>query len=843
MKCLQRLLLLVFLMLIVECTGILAGTYAAYPPSTDPMRVKQSYLDQIHVDAAWAAAGGSKTSIIVAVVDTGVDLTHPDLVGNLIGGTNLLVTGAKPLDDNGHGTNVAGIIAASSNNDKGIAGIAPNVKIMPIKALESDGTGGEAKLGQGIRYAVDHGAKIVVLSLGLNKYSNELAAIVQNAEDHGVLLIAAAGNEGTSVKYPAAYPTVLAVGGVTADKHADYRSNFGPELDLVAPWDVFTTKLGGGYEYKDGTSMSAPQVAGVAALLLSKYPHMTPVEIRDQLLQTAEDLESPGWDATTGYGFLRADLALTWPFNPDRFEPNNSKDRASKIPIQSLMSSSLSSAQDQDWFVMDIPYDGSIHVTVRSGDGSAISLRTESELSGSAATYTVGTAAPAVIQVKKGRLNLQLQTADRKRSVGMSYSLRTDFHIYRDQFEDNDKQYKAFVLPARTQTIKGTFHQKDDQDWFMLPLEFSGKLRIKCSVDTARIDPIILFQKKGEKSVTIDQAGDGATEITSEIELLPGEYYIRINNVKDYAEAITGEYTLSIEYTPKLIDPNEPNDKPYQATFVGMFSDYIGLFNKNEDKDWYQFRLDNESLAQLNFTNIPADRTVDVTLYDSNLKEKSFYKNGPGSTSLFIEQKLTAGTYTIKVQADQWFMNQMYHLQVGVYSLNSGYIDISGHWAADAIANLTHKQLVFGYGNYRFAPDRFITRADAATLLVRAFELTKQRELSYTDFDSNHWAYTYIAKAEQGGLVEGYPDRTFKPDQILTRMELTNMLAKSMNMAGKIRGNSPFPDVHDDYWGVGIVKQMWADGWINGYPDGFFRPEQKATRAEFIALLEKVLNR
>jgi hypothetical protein len=842
MKRLHQLILLICIMLAVEGAGITVQVQAAFSLSTDPMRVKQSYLDRIHIDAAWAAAGVNPSSVIVAVVDTGVDLTHPDLAGKLTDGINLVNPGSKPLDDNGHGTNVAGIIAASLNNDKGIAGIAPNAKIMPIKALESDGTGGESKLGQGVRYAVDHGAQIVVLSLGLNKSSNELSATVQYAEDHNVLLVAASGNEGTSIKYPAAYPTVLAVGGVNADKHADYRSNFGPELDLVAPWDVFTTKLGGGYEYKDGTSMSAPQVAGVAALLLGKYPQMTPSQVREQLLQSAEDLETPGWDATTGYGLLRADLALTKPFNVDRFEPNNSKDQASPIPVQAVINSSLSTAQDQDWFVMDSPYDGTVNVTVRSADGTVILLRVESALTGSGVTYTVG-AAPTNIQVKKGRTYLQLQTADRKRLTALSYSLQTEFQIYRDLFENNDKQYQAFALPARTQTIRGTFHQKGDQDWFMLPLTNSGTLRIRCSVDTGRIDPVILFQKKGEKSMTIDEAGDGAAEITSEMEVLPGDYYIRISNIKDYTEAITGEYTLSIEYTPKLLDPNEPNDKPYQATFAGLFSDYQGLFHTNQDEDWFEIRLSKEGLAQLNFTDIPVNRTLYGTLFDSSLNEKFSFQNGTGNSSLLVEQKLPAGTYYIKLRASEWFLDQMYHFQAGVYLLNSGYIDISGHWAADPISNLTRKELITGYGNYRFAPDRPITRAEAAAMLVKAFQLTKQRDIQYTDLNPDHWAYSYIAKAEQAGLVEGYPDQTFQPDRTLTRMEMTYMLAKRLNMAGKRRGNSPFTDVSNEYWGVGILKQMWADGWISGYPDATYRPEEQATRAEFAMLLDRVLNR
>jgi hypothetical protein len=829
-------------MLTVEAAGIKVQVQAALSLSTDPMRIKQSYLDRIHIDAAWAAAGQNLSSVIVAVVDTGVDLTHPDLEGKLVDGINLVNAGAKPLDDNGHGTNVAGIIAALINNDKGIAGIAPNAKIMPIKALESDGTGGESKLGQGVRYAVDHGANIVVLSLGLNKSSNELSATIQYAEDHNVLLIAASGNEGTSIKYPAAYPTVLAVGGVNADKHADYRSNFGPELALVAPWDVFTTKLGGGYEYKDGTSMSAPQAAGVAALLLGKYPQMTPLQVREQLMQSAEDLETPGWDATTGYGMLRADLALTKPFNTDRFEPNNSKAQASPIPVQAVINSSLSSAQDQDWFVLDSPYDGAVNVTVRSEDGTVIMLRVESAFTGNGVTYAAAEA-PTSIQVKKGRTYLQLQTADRKRLTALSYSLRTEFQIYRDQFEINDKQYQAFVLPVKTQTIRGTFHQKGDQDWFMLPIASSGTLRIRCSVDTGRIDPVILFQKKGEKSITIDHAGDGATEVTPEMEVLPGDYYIRISNAKDYTEAITGEYTLSIEYTPKLLDPNEPNDKPYQATFAGLFTDYQGLFHSNQDEDWFELRLSTEGLAQLNITHIPDNRTIYGTLYDSSLIEKSSFQNGTGNSSIIIEQKLPAGTYYIKLRASESFMDQMYYFRAGVYLLNNGYIDITGHWASDSISDLTRKELIGGYGNYRFAPDRPITRAEAAAMLVNAFQLTKQRDIRYTDLDLDHWAYSYIAKAEQAGLLEGYPDQSFQPDRFLTRMEMVHILAKRLNIAGKRRGNSPFTDVSNEYWGVGILKQMWADGWISGYPDVTFRPDEQATRAEFALLLDKVLNR
>lgn len=816
---------------------------AAYPPSKDPMRVKQTYLDQIQMNAAWAAAPAADSTIVVAVVDTGIDLTHPDLVNKLVKGTNLIQPGTEPMDDNGHGTNVAGIIAASVNNDKGIAGIAPNARIMPIKALEADGTGGEAKLSEGIRYAVDHGAKIVVLSLGLNKYSDSLSESVQYAEDHQVLLVAAVGNEGTSVKYPAAYPTVLAVGGSTVDKHADFRSNYGPELDLVAPWEVFTTALGGGYEYMDGSSMSAPQVAATAALACGKYPGMTAWQIRSLILQTAEDLDAPGWDETTGYGLLRADLALSRPYLEDPFEPNNSREQAKTLPVDALVHAQFSAAQDREWFALENPYDGIVDLEIRSADGSEITVRTGGEANGTGELYSTSGSNPISLQVKKGKTYIMLQTADRLRKTPLSYSLQTVFHIYRDPFEDNDKQYMAFVLPERSQTIRGTLHQEEDQDWFLLSLQHSGMLRLKSSVDTARIDPVVLFQKKGQKAIIIDQSGDGGTEVSSLMDVLPGEYYIRISNVKEYSEPIMGEYSLSIDFTPKLLDPNEPNDKSYQAAFASMSSSYEGVFNTSGDVDWFEFRLNEESVAQFSFTDIPDNRTLSIHIYNSSMNEKAFYTNDSGQNALYAEQSLPAGTYFIKLQSDQAFVNQFYHLQVESAPLISGYIDINGHWAAGSITELTGKEILTGYGNYRFAPDRLITRAEAAAALVRAFNLTKQKQLSYSDVGTNHWFYSYIAKAEQNGLVEGYPNNTFAPNRALTRMEMTNMLARSMKMAGKFRGNSPFKDVSEDYWGVGILKQMWADGWVSGYPDETFKPDQQATRAEFVTLLAKVLNR
>lgn len=821
---------------VLACSGT---TYAAQVD--DPFYVRQTYLQQIGMNQAWEAAKGN-SGLTIAIVDTGVDLEHPDLKPNLVPGINLINPKEPPMDDNGHGTNVAGIIAAVGNNDRGIAGMLWNARIMPIKALEADGSGGETKLGEGIRYAVDHGAKIVVLSLGLNKYSAYMSDIVRYAEERNVLLVAATGNEGNRVKYPAAYPTVLAVGGVSPNGEVDRKSNTGPEVDVVAPWDVFTTGLGGTYEPKDGTSMAAPQVAAAAALVWSQHPEMKPYQIRQWIRQTAQDLGPKGWDPAAGYGLLRVDRLLTEPYRSDMYEPNDRKDQAAALSISKKVSASFTSGTDSDWFYIEAPYDGTVNLTFDMDSRYGVSVQ-HTDVNGVLASKSVRGGQTVSFPVSKGRGFYRLQLSDRNLTEEIPYQLTTSFDIYRDPYEDNDLQYKAYVLPSRSLTIKGTLHQNEDVDWFEFPVPHSGSLRIQLSTDTARMDPVLLVQKQGEKSITIDKADDGGTEVYYLPEVFPGSYYIRISNVKEYVNPVVGEYTLSIEYDAKLNDPNEPNNRSYQATTVSLETPYTGLLDKPDDIDWFQFRIAEESLVQIRLSDIPASVTIYMELYDGSMKMMAGSMNNASTSIQELSGRFVPGSYYLKLKSNKTFTNQMYQLQVNAKPLTGGYVDIRGHWAQNAITGLTAKQVVDGYGDYTFQPNRAITRAEVTAVLARAFQLAREGTSVFSDLPATHWAYSYIAKAYEAGMIDGYPDRTFAPDQPVTRMEMTAMLARSMNMIGKFRGLSPFVDVDERYWGNGILKQMKAEGLISGYADGTFRPDQQATRAEFIQLLYDVLNR
>jgi len=283
-------------------------------------------MPHIGLETAWDTTTGS-SSITIAVVDTGVDSTHPDLSGKVVAGYDFINDDSDPSDDEGHGTHVAGIAAAATNNNDGVAGVAWGSMIMPIKALGSDGLGSYIQIASGIRWAADNGADIINLSLGGESPSFILEDAVNYAHSAGCLLVAAAGNESGPVVYPAAYDDyVMAVGAVGhEDEHASY-SNTGPSLDVAAPggnptdssdsdpnhWIASTYWQGSGYSYAMvvGTSQACPHVAGLAALVWSVNTALTNDDVQSIIETTAVDLGSAGWDETFGWGRIDAAAAV-----------------------------------------------------------------------------------------------------------------------------------------------------------------------------------------------------------------------------------------------------------------------------------------------------------------------------------------------------------------------------------------------------------------------------------------------------------------------------------------------------------------------------------------------------
>lgn len=283
-------------------------------------------LPKIELTTAWDVTRGN-SDVVVAVIDTGIDLQHPDLncatstgQSKLVSGWNFVDNSNNPDDNNGHGSHVAGIIAACTDNAAGVAGVAPDIRLLPLKALNDSGNGAYADVADAIIYAANNGAKIVNLSLGGASSSSTLAAAVQYAYSRGVLVVAASGNAGQpTIYYPAAYTQAVAVGSTTPSDTRSYFSNYGDGLDVVAPGSNIistvpvppgTSYQDYGYAYKSGTSMASPHVAGLAALIWSVAPDLTHDEVRAAILSTTDDLGSQGFDPDYGYGRINALKAL-----------------------------------------------------------------------------------------------------------------------------------------------------------------------------------------------------------------------------------------------------------------------------------------------------------------------------------------------------------------------------------------------------------------------------------------------------------------------------------------------------------------------------------------------------
>lgn len=254
----------------------------------DPSFSSQWGPSKVQAPAAWDVTKGS-SSVMIAVVDTGVDLDHPDLASKV--NTSLdydfVNNDSTAQDDQGHGTHVAGIAAAATNNSTGIAGMCPDCTILPVKVLNSAGSGSYSAIASGIRYAADNGAQVINLSLGGTAGNSTLSSAVTYADGKGSLVVAAAGNNGSSTKfYPAAYTAVVAVAATDSNDLRASFSNFGSYVDVAAPGvSIYATYWNNTYASLNGTSMAAPHVSGLAGLLFSQG--RTKADVRTRLTGTA----------------------------------------------------------------------------------------------------------------------------------------------------------------------------------------------------------------------------------------------------------------------------------------------------------------------------------------------------------------------------------------------------------------------------------------------------------------------------------------------------------------------------------------------------------------------------
>ncbi len=344
-------------------------------PNDQFYRSEQGYLSTIRMPQAWdlSKSAGAQT---VAVLDTGVDAGHPELAGRVLSGYNAYTKNASTNDDHYHGTMVSGIIAASTNDSRGIAGVAWNARILPVKVLRANGSGSDSAIVDGINWAASHGARVINMSLGGPSYNPVMHNAIKAAVAKGIVVVVSSGNEySNEPHYPGSLPEVISVGATDSNGVLVTFSSWGDNVDLAAPgWNIMsayprrlTEPKYLPYASASGTSFSAPIVAGVAAMLRNKYPSWSPAQIEAQLKNTARDAGPRGRDPFYGAGVLDAANALGatwapefWAAGPDG---NDVPARATAMAHASI-AGAIGTEGEEDWYSAESPAARKVVITL-----------------------------------------------------------------------------------------------------------------------------------------------------------------------------------------------------------------------------------------------------------------------------------------------------------------------------------------------------------------------------------------------------------------------------------------------------------------------------------------------
>ncbi|AZU64006.1 S8 family serine peptidase [Neobacillus mesonae] len=479
----------------------------------EPKFQKQWYLNKIQAPKAWDKTKGS-SAITVAVIDDGVQQNHPELKGKMVKPYNA-VTGGTQYTPQLHATHVAGIIAASFNKI-GIAGIAPNVKIMPINVFSGEQATSDS-LVRAIIYAADHNADIINMSLGSPRYSYPIEIAVNYAKSKGVLLIAAAGNDGSFLpEYPASYDNVLSVSATAQDDQIAYFSNRGNYIDLAAPGvNIYSSISGSSYAYANGTSMAAPVVSGVAALVRSRNSFLSPGQVASILKKSTVDLGTKGWDYLYGYGRIDANKAVS----------NTS------LPISSITVPKIYTMKgtNKAGISFSTSGKGKISLTIKSASGTTLrTVAANKDTSGSKFTLYWDGKTSSKKAVSSGTYKVEVKMTNGRATVYKSTTIKVVNNI------------KAAILVSGTYTFSP---------------KVSGKITI----------PYELTQKAKVTAIVKDKSGKTVNTILNKKALSAGKKSIVWNGKNSKGQLVkNGSYNLVLSLidsknkagTPKKVQIN-----------------------------------------------------------------------------------------------------------------------------------------------------------------------------------------------------------------------------------------------------------------------------------------------
>jgi subtilisin family serine protease len=629
-------------------------------------------INSINATKAWKITKGSP-KIVLAIVDSGVDVTHPEFKDRIVKGYNSENPLYSPRDDMGHGTHVAGIAAAAANNNMGIVGVAPNIKIMPVKVINNYGWGNDFNIAEGIKWAADHGANIINLSLGSYWYSQILDDAVQYAHKKGAVIVTAAGNDyGEVYNYPAALSNVLTVTASNKKNELAKFSSYSDTTDVSAPGEeiyssFWNAKKGSTYAYQSGTSMASPHVAGLAALILSVNPKLKPLEVHQIIETSTKDLGERGWDKKFGYGLIDVEKAVAKAKSFSSVKDGNDKlEEAIQAQSGIEIVGELNTAIDEDWFTISLENKGALDIkgVVTKIQDLVIDIYNEQKTKVATINYgSKGVSEKSTLyNLEPGKYYLKVTEASNHWSnddYKLMINTIAEDKILVDKNEPNDDEENAkeIMLTSDLQgEIKGVFDKAKDKDLYKIKLKKGQKVKFKLtavegidSLIKARISVPPLEESMGKEMYyggyeegynmyfNSNPAGQGEEGIINA--MADGEVLIDLSDIKE--NATNEEYTLSFEkFTPNYAaDTFEPNNTPDLATTLELGKKLEGAnFGQSADSkpdrygrgdmDWYVLEVKDK--GQINVkVDIAEKMPVNIVVYDEEVLTKGENRTQP----------------------------------------------------------------------------------------------------------------------------------------------------------------------------------------------------------------------
>ncbi len=773
---------------------------------------------------------GQSNPIIVAVIDTGVKTDHPDLNLILSEGIDVADEDNVPTDYRSHGTHVTGIVGAKKE-DTGdhVVGFAPDVQILPIKVYENNGVVNTFYLEKGIRYAIDHGADVITMSLSFPEYIVNIETLLEEAENKGIVVIAGVGNESNNwidgehyneryigqerrravLEYPAAFDTVLAVGAVakstTKDEIAiaDYSSISGEyygdqrNVDVVAPGSrILSTH----YQddtmamNKSGTSMATPHVAGYVALLMGKYPQLTAAQIREVVRTTASDpdiLIPDGYNRkdTIGYGLIDIQAGLN--FSP-----------LVDLAMENLIEFKYNPlVYNQEYHVSNDISNINISSTIMQG----AMLKINGEETFSKDIY---------LKVGENILNIKAEL----NGVVRNYT----YKIIRENFED------GLVKNINIAGDVVTSVSKLKEGEFQVVVE-NGVAQVDIEVVMVHSDSLITFDcqlndysQNGSKSVVLDEATTAVAFKIKESNGNETRYSLFIPHEKDLIRE-TEDLPL---YTNEVI--KEVIVEPSEVT-IQLNAEIIALEYGLDADDFlrsYTFLASVKGTTKKDVIWSLNDETYAIIDQNGKVTTKEDVPSGMGL--LIITVKATTVVGGVSDTATIYFVEEN---PLGSENFSAPYIS--------------------GYSDGTFRPQNNISRAEIATIFTKILMLNLDNPgaQKFDDVNEDYWGYPYIQAVQRTGIFSGYFEDGkwyFRPDKAISRAELAQIFTnywKYKNVEVDASKNHEIPDVSSSYWASDPIHRLYNTGIFTGYLNGAYRPEDDSLREQVVNMINKLIER